>query len=323
MNWAEMGSQHTTARLDSVILGSGDGCSGRGDSGERLDSARALKFPNPGNENVHVKQYLNGLPEREDNVSLKLAEEILQSMKVGLAFRDYKGRISSLDYHKAASYVVTASDDESIRLYDVSTATCLKTINSKKYGVDLVCFTSHPTTVIYSSKNSGDELLRLLSLNDNKYLRYFRGHHDRVVSLSLCSRKECFISGSLDTTVLLWDQRAEKCQGLLRVRGRPVTTYDEQGKRSGPFNIFSVGGDMSDANVVRFSVLCIFQTWFKSSRCPESLNRAAAQNSRISGDGRRWDLCADLRVVVVTNGGNQRESQMISCSCVFFFFLND
>ncbi|KAL6570363.1 hypothetical protein OROMI_014877 [Orobanche minor] len=52
-------------------------------------------------------------------------------------------------------------------------------------------------------------------------------------------------------TVLLWDQRAEKCQGLLRVRGRPATTYDEQGKS--PFNIFSVGGDMSDANVVRFS----------------------------------------------------------------------
>ncbi|KAL6563120.1 hypothetical protein OROHE_005707 [Orobanche hederae] len=220
---------------------------------QRLDSARALKFTNPENENAHVKQYLNGLPEREDNVSLKLTEEILQSMEVGLAFRDYNDRISSLDYHKAASYVVTASDDESIHLYDVSTATCLKTINSKKYGVDLVCFTSHPTTVIYSSKNSWDESLRLLSLNDNKYLRYFRGHHDRVASLSLCSRKECFISGSLDMTVLLWDQRAEKCQGLLRIRGRPATTYDEQGKRSGPFNIFSVGGDMSDANVVRFS----------------------------------------------------------------------
>ncbi|KAL6583061.1 hypothetical protein OROMI_005139 [Orobanche minor] len=72
-----MGSQHTTARLDSAILGSGDGCSGRGDSGQQLDSARALKFPNPKNENAHVKQYLNGLPEREDNVSLKLTEEIL------------------------------------------------------------------------------------------------------------------------------------------------------------------------------------------------------------------------------------------------------
>ncbi|KAL6227040.1 hypothetical protein ACLB2K_000999 [Fragaria x ananassa] len=212
-----------------------------------------------------------GVPEREDKVSLELTEEILQSMEVGLAFRDYSGRISSLDFHKASSYVVTASDDESIRLYDVSTATCLKTINSKKYGVDLVCFTSHPTTVIYSSKNGWDESLRLLSLNDNKYLRYFKGHHDRVVSLSLCSRKECFISGSLDRTVMLWDQRAEKCQGLLHVQGRPATAYDDQGLvftvafggyirmfdarmyEKGPFDIFSVGGDMSDANVVKFS----------------------------------------------------------------------
>ncbi|KAL9327379.1 hypothetical protein ACSQ67_008024 [Phaseolus vulgaris] len=209
--------------------------------------------------------------EREEKVSLELSEEILQSMEVGMAFKDYNGRISSLDFHRASSYLVTASDDESIRLYEVTSGTCLKTINSKKYGVDLVCFTSHPTTVIYSSKNGWDESLRLLSLHDNKYLRYFKGHHDRVVSLSLCSRKDCFISGSLDRTVLLWDQRAEKCQGLLRVQGRPAISYDDQGLvfavafggfirmfdarkyEKGPFEIFSVGGDTSDANVVKFS----------------------------------------------------------------------
>lgn len=207
----------------------------------------------------------------EDKVSLELTEEILQSMEVGMAFRDYSGRISSMDFHRASSYLVTASDDESIRLYDVANATCLKTINSKKYGVDLVCFTSHPMTVIYSSKNGWDESLRLLSLNDNKYLRYFKGHHDRVVSLSLCARNELFISGSLDRTVLLWDQRVEKCQGLLRVQGRPAAAYDDQGLvfaiafggyirlfdtrkyEKGPFDIFSVGGDFSDANVVKFS----------------------------------------------------------------------
>ncbi|GAB4845067.1 hypothetical protein Ancab_038473 [Ancistrocladus abbreviatus] len=212
-----------------------------------------------------------GQPEREEKVSLELTEEIVQSMEVGLAFRDYSGRISSIDFHKNSSYLVTASDDESIRLYDVANATCLKTINSKKYGVDLVCFTSHPTTVIYSSKNGWDESLRLLSLNDNKYLRYFKGHHDRVVSLCLCSRNECFISASLDRTVLLWDQRAEKCQGLLRVQGRPASAYDDQGLvfaiafggyirmfdarkyEKGPFEIFSVGGDLSDANVIKFS----------------------------------------------------------------------
>ncbi|KAK9146789.1 hypothetical protein Sjap_006692 [Stephania japonica] len=212
-----------------------------------------------------------GQSEREEKVSMELTEEIIQSMEVGMAFRNYNGRISSMDFHRASSYLVTASDDESIRLYDVANGTCLKTINSKKYGVDLVCFTSHPTTVIYSSKNGWDESLRLLSLHNYKYLRYFKGHHDRVVSLSLCSRNECFISGSLDRTVLLWDQRAEKSQALLRVQGRPAVTYDDQGVvfsiafggfirmfdarkyEKGPFEIFSVGGDASDANVVKFS----------------------------------------------------------------------
>ncbi|KAI4327725.1 hypothetical protein L6164_020151 [Bauhinia variegata] len=210
-------------------------------------------------------------PEREEKVSLELSEELIQSMEVGMAFKDYNGKISSMDFHKASSYLVTASDDESIRLYDVTSGTCLKTINSKKYGVDLVCFTSHPTTVIYSSKNGWDESLRHLSLHDNKYLRYFKGHHDRVVSLSLCSRNDCFISGSLDRSVLLWDQRLDKCQGLIRVQGRPAISYDDQGLvfaiafggyirmfdarnyEKGPFDIFSVGGDISDANIVKFS----------------------------------------------------------------------
>ncbi|XP_020248038.1 WD repeat-containing protein 82-B isoform X2 [Asparagus officinalis] len=209
--------------------------------------------------------------EREEKVAMELTDEVLKSMEVGMAFRDYNGRISSMDFHKATNYLVTASDDESIRLYDVQNAMCLKTINSKKYGVDLVCFTAHPTTVIYSSKNGWDESLRLLSLNDNKYLRYFKGHHDRVVSLSLCPRKEYFISGSLDRTVLLWDQRADRSQGLLRVQGRPAVSYDDQGMvfaiafgglirmfdarkyEKGPFDIYSVGADKSDANVVKFS----------------------------------------------------------------------
>lgn len=33
------------------------------------------------------------------------------------------GRISSMDFHRASSYLVTASDDESIRLYDVTSGT--------------------------------------------------------------------------------------------------------------------------------------------------------------------------------------------------------
>ncbi|KAL1536824.1 hypothetical protein AAHA92_29409 [Salvia divinorum] len=108
--------------------------------------------------------------------------------------------------------LTAASDDESICLYDVASVTCLKTIDSKNYGVDRVSLASHSTTVIYSSKNGWDESLQLLPLHDKKYLR-----------------NDCFVSGSLDRTVLLWDQMAEKCQGLLCVQGRSTAAYDVQG----------------------------------------------------------------------------------------------
>lgn len=42
---------------------------------------------------------LAGQPEREEKVSLELTEEILKSMEVGMAFRDYVG-FSFLNTHK-------------------------------------------------------------------------------------------------------------------------------------------------------------------------------------------------------------------------------
>lgn len=93
-------------------------------------------------------------------------------------------------------------------LNHLPTFRCLKTINSKKYGVELVCFTENPTYVLHSSKNGWDgksyiviasewyksciqilkiincaDSLRLLSLVNNCFLRYFKGHLDRFAKL--------------------------------------------------------------------------------------------------------------------------------------------
>lgn len=62
------------------------------------------------------------------------------------------------------------------------------------------------------------ETIRYLSLHDNRYLRYFKGHRDRVVSLQMSPVNETFISGSLDGTVRLWDLRSQICQGILRLK---------------------------------------------------------------------------------------------------------
>ncbi|CAI7752008.1 unnamed protein product [Closterium sp. NIES-53] len=193
-------------------------------------------------------------------------------MAVGALFKDYNGRINSMDFHRTEDLLVTASDDESIRVYDTSNATLVKTIHSRKYGVDQVVFTHHPSAVLYSSKNGWDESLRYLSLYDNRYLRYFKGHRDKVVSLCMSPKNDSFLSGALDHTVRLWDLRTCECQGLMRVRGRPAVAFDQQGLvfavamgggavklfdarsyEKGPFDTMLVGGDEDEVTSIKFS----------------------------------------------------------------------
>jgi len=107
--------------------------------------------------------------------------------------------------------------------------TMKKTVYSKRYGVDLVRFTHHPQAVLVASKNGWDESIRYLSLYDHKFLRYFKGHKQKVVSLELHPQNDTFLSAALDNSVRLWDLRSNVCQGLIRVTGRPAVAYDPSG----------------------------------------------------------------------------------------------
>jgi COMPASS component SWD2 len=104
----------------------------------------------------------------------------------------------------------------------------LKTLYSKKYGVDLPRFTHSKTAVVHASTKE-DDTLRYHSLHDNKYLQYFKGHKGRVISLEMSPVDDGFMSGSMDKTVRLWDLRSPTCRGLLNVPSTPIVAYDVSG----------------------------------------------------------------------------------------------
>lgn len=104
----------------------------------------------------------------------------------------------------------------------------VKTLYSKKYGVDLPRFTHKSTAIIYSSTKE-DDTIRYHSLHDNKYLQYYRGHKERVISMEVSPIDDGFMSGSLDRTVRLWDLRTPNCRGLLNLPSSPLITYDSSG----------------------------------------------------------------------------------------------
>jgi len=168
---------------------------------------------------------------RAAGAPLALTPELVASMRPAKVFHEYveKGhQVTSLDYDDRGETCVTASNDETIQLYNCRTGRHLKTLYSKKYGVHLARFTHRSSAIIYASTKE-DDTIRYHSLHDNKYLQYFRGHKRRVVSLEMSPVDDTFLSSAVDDAVRLWDLRSPAAQGHLRVQGHPVVAYDPSG----------------------------------------------------------------------------------------------
>eukprot|EP00300_Choanocystis_sp_HF-7_P037387 c534_g1_i1.p1 GENE.c534_g1_i1~~c534_g1_i1.p1 ORF type:complete len:311 (-),score=44.89 c534_g1_i1:67-999(-) len=164
-------------------------------------------------------------------------DSAIRGLSLVKVFNDNTQPINGLDFTEDGEFLVTSSDDESIRIYSMETGEQAQVLFSKKYGVDLIHCAHHPNLVVTASKNESDwdQTLRYLSLHDNKYLRYFRGHRAQVVSIAVHPQEDMFLSASLDETARFWDFREHRCMGLLRLAGRPTVAFDPDGL------VFAVG----------------------------------------------------------------------------------
>ena len=85
-----------------------------------------------------------------------LFRDVLNNSEVFLvSLQDSAGRVNSLDFHRSEELLVTAGDDDSIRLYNTLTGEPAKSVYSRKYGVANICFTHDSASVIYTSTKVG------------------------------------------------------------------------------------------------------------------------------------------------------------------------
>lgn len=153
-----------------------------------------------------------------------------------------------MNFSDDGEFLATASEDETVHIYNCQKGTMMLEISCKKYGADLIHFTHHNQSVLVASRNEIDRMLkntqilffvdtiRYLSLHDNRYLRYFKGHRSRVVSLDMSPHNDTFASAGLDDTVRFWDLNSNACKGLLRVKGRATVAFDPKHE-----HVFAVG----------------------------------------------------------------------------------
>ncbi|KAI8885845.1 WD40 repeat-like protein [Backusella circina FSU 941] len=158
----------------------------------------------------------------------EITRELLMGLKMTKVFPDSERPVSSLSFDDTGEFCVTAGEDDSLNVYNCREGKLRSTLYSKKYGVTLARFTHHKNNVIYASTKE-DDTLRYLSVYDNKYIRYFRGHKKRVINLEMSPADDTVITSSLDETVRLWDLRSSTCQGMVVSEGKPLASFDPQG----------------------------------------------------------------------------------------------
>ncbi|EGW35212.1 member of Set1p complex, histone methyl transferase [Spathaspora passalidarum NRRL Y-27907] len=166
--------------------------------------------------------------------TVQVTEKVLASCRPAKLFDYHQGAtISSLDFDDSGQYLISSGIDKSIQLYDCHKGVHKGDIQSQKYGAHSARFTHSDLNCLYASTptepQENEHAIRYLSLSNNQYLRYFKGHKRQVSSIEVNPIHDTFISSSFDGTVKLWDLKSSSPTGNIEVGQNSVVGFDPQG----------------------------------------------------------------------------------------------
>ncbi|KAK6201445.1 WD40-repeat-containing domain protein [Scheffersomyces amazonensis] len=180
------------------------------------------------------------MSQKPSSSTIQLTEKVITSLRPNKDFNYHKSTtITSLDYDDSGQYLISSGIDKSIQLYDIHKGIHYKDIRSQKYGAHLARFTHHELNCLYASTPSFEDepnhAIRYLSLADNQYIRYFKGHKEQVTAIEVHPINDTFLSSSLDHTIKYWDLRSSNPVGNLNIGQNGVIAFDPWGM------IFAIG----------------------------------------------------------------------------------
>lgn len=166
-----------------------------------------------------------------------ISEDTVTSFRVAKQWCN-SDRINSVDFSSTGDTLIVAHSSDEISVYDCDKSEQVNTIPVRKYGVEIARYAPQPNQLIHTSTKIDHSIRHMAedpSLNTFKYLHYYRGHTDRVMTLCMSPTEDKFISGSLDRTLRLWKLGRVDCIGIMNLSCRPIAAFDPTGK------VFAVG----------------------------------------------------------------------------------
>eukprot|EP00527_Entomoneis_sp_CCMP2396_P003674 CAMPEP_0198139168 /NCGR_PEP_ID=MMETSP1443-20131203/2506_1 /TAXON_ID=186043 /ORGANISM="Entomoneis sp., Strain CCMP2396" /LENGTH=363 /DNA_ID=CAMNT_0043801217 /DNA_START=102 /DNA_END=1193 /DNA_ORIENTATION=+ len=150
---------------------------------------------------------------------------------------------SSLSFHSSGKRLFVAHEDDSrLQVVDCLTGKADRpALKLERETIRLVHATHHEDCILLTGSGKLPTqpmrqkfAVNYMSVHDNKILRKFRGHTDRVNSLSICPENDSFLSASNDRTVRLWTLQQAGCLAECALPGdsdadSPLTVFDSTG----------------------------------------------------------------------------------------------
>ncbi len=119
-----------------------------------------------------------------------------------------RGRVNSVCFSPDGACIASSSWDNTVRVWDASTGTCLRTLEGHTDPVWSVSFSPDGARI---ASSSWDNTVRVWDASTGTCLRTLEGHTDPVWSVSFSPDGARIASGSLDKTVRVWDAATGEC----------------------------------------------------------------------------------------------------------------
>ncbi|MBF2000671.1 MAG: NACHT domain-containing protein [Synechococcales cyanobacterium M58_A2018_015] len=132
-----------------------------------------------------------------------------------------QSRVFSIAFSPDSQQVATGGNDQTIRLWDVQTGTCLRILTGHSKPVESVAF--HPQGILLASA-SDDETVRLWDPVAGKCLEVLSANLGRVLAVAFSPDGSVLAGCGTQQTVALWNVKTRTCLGILSGHSKSVQT---------------------------------------------------------------------------------------------------
>ncbi|TFA99194.1 hypothetical protein CCMA1212_008940 [Trichoderma ghanense] len=119
----------------------------------------------------------------------------------------HDGIVSSMDFSADLMQIASASRDDTIKTWDMTTGACIQTLKGHTSGVYTVAFTADSRRIV---SGSHDQTIKIWDLTTGACHRTLCGHTGCVWDIALLENDQ-IASASEDETIKIWDMKTGSC----------------------------------------------------------------------------------------------------------------